>query len=108
MPDLNTPEAIVDALDALYREAVEALAAALTRYLREGTLPAAEERASRAFCYPELRITYAPDAPPPPLSRSFGKFSEPGVYTSTFTQPAFFREYLIEQLVPLLRDYEVT
>ncbi|MEM8800342.1 MAG: AMP nucleosidase, partial [Pseudomonadota bacterium] len=45
--------------------------------------------------------------PPPPISRAFGKMSEAGTYVSTITQPEFFRHYLLEQLVPLLRDYEV-
>jgi len=108
MRSLQSPKDVVDELEALYQFAVDALASALTRFLREGTRPTAEERASGVFCYPQVRITYAPEAPPPPFSRAFGKFSEPGVYVSTFTQPAFFRDYLIEQLTPLMRDYVVT
>ena len=108
MTELNTPEAVVDALEALYQEAVSALAGALTRYLQDGVPPSPEMTTSRAFCYPELRLTYAPDGPPPPFSRAFGKLSQAGVYVSTFTQPAFFREYLVEQLTPLMGDYDVT
>ncbi|MFT5735015.1 MAG: AMP nucleosidase [Planctomycetota bacterium] len=108
MTELNTPEAVIDELQRLYSEAAESLGDALARYLHEGTPPTAEERAKGVFCYPELRIVYAPDGPPPPLSRAFGKMSQPGTYVSTFTQPAFFREYLLEQLEPLMRDYEVT
>ncbi len=108
MTSLTTPEAVVDALQELYEAAAEALAQALKVYLHEGTPPSVEERASGAFCYPELRITYAPDGPPPPFSRAFGKMSMPGVYVSSFTQPEFFRDYLLEQLTPLMRDYEVT
>ncbi|MEL6246222.1 MAG: hypothetical protein AAFQ85_12805 [Pseudomonadota bacterium] len=33
--------------------------------------------------------------------------SEAGVYVSTVTKPDFFRAYLTEQLIPLLRDYDV-
>lgn len=104
---LTTPSAVVDALDALHREAVEALADALTRFLRDGTPPTAEERAGGAFCYPEVRVTYAPDGPAPPISRAFGKFSQAGTYVSTVTQPDFFRGYLMDQLEPLMRDYDV-
>ena len=107
MISLNTPEAVVDALEHLYDEATAALSTALARYLREGVPPTAEGRASGVFAYPELRIIYAPDGPPPPFSRAFGKMSQPGIYQSTITQPAFFREYLLEQLVPLMRDYDV-
>ena len=66
---------IIDALEALYEEAVEALSAALARFLKDGTPPDGELRASGAFCYPELVIQYHPDGPPPPISRSFGKLS---------------------------------
>ena len=58
---LTTPTAVVDALDALHREAVDALGGALIRFLRDGTPPTAEERAAGAFCYPEVRVTYAPE-----------------------------------------------
>ena len=107
MSKLNKPHEIVDALQALYAEAVDALNSALTRYLKEGTPPDAETRMAGAFCYPELVIHYNPDGPPPPISRAFGKISEPGSYTTTVTQPNFFRRYLVEQLKPLLADYNV-
>ncbi|MEZ6013779.1 MAG: AMP nucleosidase [Planctomycetota bacterium] len=108
MSQLTSPEAVVDALELLYDDAVQALSSALTRYLRDGTPPSREERAGGVFCYPEVRIRYAPEGPPPPFSRAFGKLSQPGVYASTFTHPRFFRPYLLEQLEPLMRDYEVT
>lgn len=107
MKNLTTPTQIVDALDALYTEAVDALTKALDLYLRDGTPPSAEERAHGAFCYPELIIYYNPDGPPPPISRAFGKMSEAGTYATTVTQPNFFRRYLIEQLEPLLADYDI-
>jgi len=108
MTNLTSPEDVVDALEAIYAESTQALSRALGRYLKDGTPPDPELRASGAFCYPEVRIIYAPDGPPPPFSRAFGKMSQPGVYASSFSRPAFFREYLIEQLEPLMRDYEVT
>ncbi|MFN4226231.1 MAG: AMP nucleosidase [Hyphomonas sp.] len=103
----TTPKAAVDALEALYAEAVSALSDALRRFLKDGTPPDGEARASGAFCYPQLRIVYDPDGPPPPISRSFGKFSEAGIYITTVTRPDFFRAYLMEVLGPLMRDYDV-
>ena len=107
MSKLNTPEKIIDALQAHYSEAATALSSALEAYLRTGETPDDDARAQGAFCYPELIIHYNPDGPPPPISRAFGKMSEAGTYATTITQPEFFRRYLTEQLIPLLRDYEI-
>ncbi|MEQ9507044.1 MAG: AMP nucleosidase [Hyphomonas sp.] len=103
----TTPKAVVDALEALYAEAVSALSDALNTFLRDGTPPDGEARAGGAFCYPQIRLVYDPDGPPPPISRAFGKMSEAGIYITTVTRPDFFRAYLIEQLTPLMRDYDV-
>jgi AMP nucleosidase len=107
MSKLTTPEAVIDALEKLYAEAVEAQAAALHTFLHEGTPPDPELRASGAFCYPQIRIVYNPEGPSPRISRSYGRISEPGTYISTFTRPDFFRPYLMEQLTPLLKYYEI-
>lgn len=107
MSKLKTPEAVIDALDALYTEAVQALSSALDTFLHEGTPPPARLRKSGAFCYPQIRLVYDPDGPPPPISRAFGKISEAGTYVSTFTRPDFFRGYLMEQLSVLMRDYDI-
>lgn len=98
---------IIDALERLYDQAVGALSDALGMFLKEGVPPLPEFRESGAFCYPELVIKYAPDGPPPPISRSYGKFSESGIYVSTITRPDFFRDYLKEQLDQILKDYPV-
>ena len=103
MSKLTTPEAIVDALEALYAEAVSALTETLNRFLRDGTPPDGELRVNGAFCYPQIRLVYDPDGPPPPISRAFGKMSEAGIYITTVTRPDFFRTYLIE---PLYRDVD--
>ena len=107
MTKLETPKKIIDELEKLYSEAVDALCDALQDYLHHGKTPDPEARANGAFCYPELIIRYNPDGPPPPISRAFGKMSEAGTYSTTVTQPHFYRHYLAEQLVPLLRDYDV-
>ncbi len=107
MPKVKSPADAVDALEKLYNEAVAALSSALTRFLKDGTPPDGEVRAAGVFCYPQIRIIYDPDGPPPPISRAFGKISEAGIYVTTVTRPAFFRAYLIEQLTPLMRDYPI-
>ncbi|MEL6857350.1 MAG: AMP nucleosidase [Pseudomonadota bacterium] len=107
MTKLETPKTIIDELEKLYTTSVNALCDALQAYLKDGKTPDPKARAAGAFCYPELIIHYNPDGPPPPISRAFGKMSEPGTYASTVTQPEFYRRYLTEQLEPLLRDYEV-
>jgi len=101
------PETVIEALEALYSQAVEALTASLSSFLHDGTPPDARLRDSGAFCYPQLRIVYDPEGPPPPISRAFGKFSEAGIYITTITRPDFFRDYLVEVLTPLMRDYDV-
>ncbi len=107
MSKLNTAKEIIDALQALYSAAATALSSALENYLRNGETPRPEDRDAGIFCYPELIIRYNPDGPPPPISRAFGKMSEAGTYATTITQPEFFRRYLLEQLEPLLADYEI-
>jgi len=107
MSKLTTPEAVVDALEKLYHGAVEAQSAALHKFLHEGTPPDPKLRQKGAFCYPQIRIVYDPDGPPPPISRSYGRISEPGTYLTTITRPDFFRTYLLEQLTPLMRDYDI-
>ncbi len=98
----------VDELASLYAASVEHLRTALKNYLEDGKLPDAKERLKGAFAYPELKLVYAPNGPPPQISRSFGKLTEAGVYSTSVTQPELFREYLIEQLQVLLCNYDLT
>jgi AMP nucleosidase len=98
-----TPSEAVDRLVRLYDEATQALHGAVERFLKDGEPPSEATRA--LFRYPELRLTYAPNAAAPSSARAFAKFSEAGVYTTTVTQPADFRAYLLEQLEPLVTEY---
>lgn len=100
---VSTPAEAIDRLTGLYEEAAQALRAAVERFLRDGEPPSAATRA--LFRYPELRLTYEPNGPAAPNPRAFAKFSEPGVYTTTVTQPAEFRPYLLQQLEPLVSEY---
>ena len=104
----NSPQEAVEQLDALYQASVERLQTALRTFLGGGKPPSEAERQSGTFVYPELRVTYLPDGPPPPVSRAFGKFTDTGVYTSAITHPMLFRDYLVEQLTLLSDQYEIT
>ena len=104
----NSPLEAVEQLDALYKASVERLQTALKTFLDGGKPPGEDERKSGVFVYPELRVTYLPDGPPPPVSRAFGKFTDTGVYASTITNPALYRAYLVEQLTLLSDQYEIT
>src|SRR5260370_10684065 len=100
---MATPDKAIDRLVELYGEATSALREAIERFLTDGVPPPREIRAK--FRYPQLRVTYEPEGVPPSNQRAFAKFTEAGIYTTTVTQPAAFRGYLIEQLEPLVREF---
>ncbi len=89
----------VDCLIALYDRNTAFLADAFAQYLT-GSLP---DNKHRAF-YPEIRFrnsTYARVD-----SRlSYGHVDQPGLYTTTITQPRLFRDYLIHQLSLLIENH---
>lgn len=89
----------VDCLIALYDRNTAFLADAFAQYLT-GSLP---DNKHRAF-YPEIRFrnsTYARVD-----SRlSYGHVDQPGLYTTTITQPRLFRGYLIHQLSLLIENH---
>jgi AMP nucleosidase len=103
MEDPLTPAAAVDRLEQLHASAVSALIEAVRRFADSGTPPTREQR--ELFRYPELRVTYLPGAPAPRLARAYGQLTWPGEYVVTVAQPAFFRNYLTEQLTYLVQDY---
>jgi AMP nucleosidase len=77
--------------------------ACLERFFETGVPPTQEERAG--FRYPRITLVWQAGGTPPALWRSYAKFEGPGTYSTTITQPAFFREYLFEQLKLLAADY---
>ncbi|PHS28988.1 MAG: AMP nucleosidase [Robiginitomaculum sp.] len=97
----------VDTLSTHYTASVERLQTALKAYLEHGKTPDKAARTQGVFSYPELKVIYNPDGPPPHISRSYGKFSTAGTYATTITNPELFRGYLIEQLELLFTDYDV-
>ena len=98
-----TPEEAVDRLEALHSAASGALRDALARYAKTGTVPAPGER--EKFRYPELRIDWRPVGAVPFTRRAWAKLQVPGLHSTTVTQPAFFRRYLLEQLRPLSEEF---
>ncbi|GAB0116955.1 AMP nucleosidase [Acidisoma sp. 7E03] len=101
-----TPEQAVARLEFNYDHACGVLREALARFAKTGIAPTAAER--RHFRYPRLDLTWRPTGPTPFTTRAWAKVQTPGVYSTTITQPGFFRGYLLEQLEPLVRDYGVS
>ncbi|MBL8790437.1 MAG: AMP nucleosidase [Rhizobiales bacterium] len=98
-----TPEAAVAALIDLHARATTSLKESLDRYFRTRATPSAEERS--LFRYPELVVTYEAQGLQPNISRAYAKFTGPGVYSTTITQPSHFAPYLVQQLRYLVDDY---
>jgi AMP nucleosidase len=107
MTKSNEIPAILDALESHYANSVARLREALAAFAANGTRPNAKARDEGAFSYPELRIAYDPDTPPPVSARAFARLNQPGIYTSSIARPALFRAYLAEQLEHLVRDYPI-
>jgi AMP nucleosidase len=101
------PRRIVDELEALYADSVAGLRDGLRLYLATGQKPDPAARATGAFAYPELRLTWRPEGERPRLYRAYARLSAAGAYATTITRPDLFRDYLTEQLELLVRDYGV-
>jgi AMP nucleosidase len=98
---------IIAELTRIHDEAVAMLRADVVAYAQDGTLPPSDRRASRSWCYPELRIRYAGEENQPDLTRAFGRLGHSGDYGVTVTRPRLFADYLAEQLGLLIGDYAV-
>jgi AMP nucleosidase len=102
-----TPDEAIDKAIALYLASSRRLREALAAFVTRGETPDPAARERGDYAYPELRVIYQPDGPVPPISRSFAKLSQAGVYATTITQPEFFRSYLVSQLSQIAADYPV-
>jgi AMP nucleosidase len=96
----------IDLLAARHADATSALRAALERYFDGGPPPTPAERSR--FRYPLLRVTWTGAKRPPVVRRAFARFQRPGVYVTSVTQPHAFKRYLMEQLEPLVAEYDAT
>jgi len=56
---METIENAIAELVRVYETAVTTLKADIAAFVENGTLPPADRRDTRAWCYPELRITYS-------------------------------------------------
>ena len=69
--------------------------------------PTRGRRKKGAFAYPELRIDYGGKMPATAPARAFARLTQPGAYATSVARPELFRQYLVEQLEHLGRDYDV-
>ncbi|MBS0255679.1 MAG: AMP nucleosidase [Proteobacteria bacterium] len=98
---------IIAALNQIYDAAIATLRADIAAFAAHGTLPPADRRDSRAWCYPELRLHYTGRETRPDLKRAFGRLNRAGTFATTVTRPMLFADYLAEQLQLLAEDYEI-
>jgi AMP nucleosidase len=108
MKTKTNAQAVVDRLQELYQQSVADLREALRAFIEHGERPDPQARIKGLFAYPELRLTWRAETPAPRLYRAYARLSRPGVYTTTFTRPDLFSDYLLEQLELLERDYGAT
>jgi len=99
--------AIVDQLASIYDESVANLRRALAAYIKDRTQPDPVARSKGSFAYPELRISYAGAPPQRQVQRAFARLNQPGIYATSIARPDLFRDYLVDQLEHLDRDYDV-
>jgi AMP nucleosidase len=98
--------AVVDQLASIYDESVANLRQALARYVEDRTPPDTRARSKGAFAYPELRIDYGGKAPAIVPTRAFARLNQPGTYATSIARPELFRDYLVDQLDHIARDYD--
>src|SRR5690348_10624114 len=98
---------IVDQLASIYDESVANLRRALAAYIKDRTQPDPIARSKGSFAYPELRISYAGAPPQRQVPRAFARLNQPGIYATSIARPDLFRDYLVDQLEHLDRDYDV-
>ena len=87
----NNIESILDQLESRYEASVGRLRKALTQYARKGVRPDPDARDEGAFAYPELRIEYDPETPPPAPARAVARLPQPGRYPTSIARPALCR-----------------
>jgi AMP nucleosidase len=104
---MNRTEETIAELVRVYEAAVSTLRSDIQSFAANGTLPPADRRETRAWCYPELRIHYSGVETRPDLARAFGRLTHDGTFATTVTRPAFFAQYLTEQLNLIADDYEI-
>jgi len=98
----DTPEAAFGRLVALYDDAIAQIERAFADFAR------GEPKHGPDPAYPYLCVDVEFDDQLGSTGLSFGKVTSPGRYGTTITAPRLFRDYLIEQLTLLTRNYNTT
>jgi AMP nucleosidase len=104
---MDKSKTIIANLSEIYDAAIATLRSDIAAFAADGTLPPADRRASRAWCYPELRLHYTGRETRPDFKRAFGRLNRAGTFATTVTRPQLFAAYLTEQLQVLAEDYEI-
>ncbi len=104
---MDSIDTILDKLESVYDAAVARLRADVIAFGRDRTIPAPERRSDGSYTYPELRLRYRGGEQPEGRRRAFGRLNAAGLYTTTVTRPALFRDYLAEQLTLISSNYEI-
>lgn len=104
---METIQHTLEKLQAIYDTAIERLRSDVLAFGRDGSLPSSERRRDGSYSYPELRLRFRGGVQPEDRSRAFGRLNMPGLYTTTVTRPALFKDYIAEQLELIQSDYEI-
>ena len=104
---MESIDQILDKLETVYEAAVRRLRDDVIAYGRERLVPPGERRTDGSYAYPELRLRYRGGEEPTGRRRAFGRLNMAGLYTTTVTRPALFREYLREQIELIQSNYEI-
>ena len=104
---MESIDQILDKLETVYEAAVRRLRDDVIAYGRERHVPPGERRTDGSYAYPELRLRYRGGEEPTGRRRAFGRLNMAGLYTTTVTRPALFREYLREQIELIQSNYEI-
>ena len=104
---METIDSVLDRLEELHSASVARLRKDVIAFGRDRSLPPAERRRDGSYAYPELRLRYSGGEQPASSGRAFGRLNTPGLYATTITRPALFRDYLRDQLELIAANYRV-
>lgn len=104
---METIDSVLDRLEELHSASVARLREDVIAFGRDRSLPPAERRRDGSYAYPELRLRYSGGEQPASSGRAFGRLNTPGLYATTITRPALFRDYLRDQLELIAANYRV-
>lgn len=104
---MDSISTLLDRLQTVYDAAVQRLRTDVIAFGRKRILPPPERRRDGSYAYPELRLRYRGGEQPAQGGRAFGRLNATGLYTTTITRPALFRDYLVDQLELIAASYDV-